>query len=118
MNAPETEYTIGRPLAYEPASPEHFDPRRWFRLEHRPAAIFLPRIGKAYGHPGIFRRPGALRNRPGEWSAGLPRWQRSYPGSGRQTHLMGKNVIPLIAADRARRGEPATSAASSFGSSA
>ena len=45
-------------------------------------------------------------------------WRRSHAASGCQAHLRGKNVIPLMAAERARRGKPTTSAASSFGSNA
>ena len=44
--------------------------------------------------------------------------RRSHAASGCQAHLRGKNVIPLMAAERARRGKPTTSAASSFGSNA
>ena len=44
--------------------------------------------------------------------------RRSHAASGCQAHLSGKNVIPLMAAERARRGKPTTSAASSFGSNA
>ena len=51
--------------------------------------------------------------------AALPRgMQRNYLGFARQTQLMGKNESPVIAAERARRGKPAISAAHNSGSNA